>query len=177
MYYRVRGRRPADDLTRKNNEFAGANIAYFDPEYSIRNGIGVNWYDHGTQVALYAVGQSLGIAPRATMVLMADDGTMDQDDDVSGDEIVLVRLLGMIKDIEAKQRQGKCVISISIVYVMDPAWPKDEWQAQFRKSPLPPPPSLSARVWFDADMQYGCFVISATSSSALWSALPETKPT
>lgn len=64
---------------------------------------------------------------------MADDGTMDPDDDQASDEIVLIRLLGMIKDIEAKQRQGQCVINISIVYIMDLTWPKDEWKTQFGK--------------------------------------------
>ena len=67
---------------------------------------------------------------------MADDGTMDPDDDEAGDEIVLIRLLAMIKNIEAEKRQGKCVINMSIVYVMDPNWPNDEWQTQLRKISL-----------------------------------------
>lgn len=71
-------------------------------------------YIHGTGVAYYAVGRTLGIAPGVTFLVMEDPVTMDTNK-TGHLEINLIRLLGMIKEIESKERQGKCVINISMV--------------------------------------------------------------
>ncbi|KAH7629776.1 glycosyl hydrolase family 71-domain-containing protein [Sordaria sp. MPI-SDFR-AT-0083] len=102
-----------DEGVYSDEDINPASIQEFDYEYSINNGKGYSDYDHGTRVAQYAIGQSLGIAPGATLLVMKNPLTMNTDL-AGGLEIDLIRLLAMIKDIEREGRQGKCVINISM---------------------------------------------------------------
>jgi hypothetical protein len=131
---------PADNLTRQDIDLVAANIDHFDAEHSIYNGKATANFAHGTQVSLYAIGHTLGIAPRATLVHMAFDSTMDGDAlKGGGDEVELVRLLSMIKHIESNQREGKCVINMPLHFSIPPyrdGLPNEEWQDRFRKFSL-----------------------------------------
>ncbi|KAK3493348.1 glycosyl hydrolase family 71-domain-containing protein [Neurospora crassa] len=96
----------------------------------INNGRDMHNYIHGTGVAYYAVGQTLGIAPGATFLVMEDPPTMTTNK-TGHLEINLIRLLGMINDNESKGRQGKCVINISMVWVVSED-ATDRWLSLFR---------------------------------------------
>ncbi|EGO56249.1 hypothetical protein NEUTE1DRAFT_146972 [Neurospora tetrasperma FGSC 2508] len=123
LYNFDEGVNPDDDINLDN-------IEEFHYEHSINNGLDMHNYIHGTGVAYYAVGRTLGIAPGATFLVMEDPLTMDTNK-TGYLEINLIRLLGMINDIESKGRQGKCVINISMVWVV-PEGATDRWLSLFR---------------------------------------------
>ena len=144
----------ADNCPVKANELAGANIAYFYPEYSIKNSRSLDSdLNHATRVVEFIVGQSFGLVPRATVVVMDPDAFMalsDEDDEDFGNmEVVLIMLLAVIKDIKANQREGKCVLNYAFSLAVNFEGFED-WEREFGEfqTPRPTPCPVSLFCFF-----------------------------
>ncbi|KAK8128768.1 hypothetical protein PG984_009876 [Apiospora sp. TS-2023a] len=97
-----------EDVDISDPEFADADILFISDDSDISRHQPSD--EHGTLVAKLLIGRTIGLVPKVTMVAF-DSFSLYHESDPA--EKFLIAILKVVKDVESRGAQGKCVINMS----------------------------------------------------------------